>query len=223
MPLQDERAFSANSPVGRYWLRNCVGFRVEGFRGRVGIVDEIGLGPDGADVLAVRRGIVLRRISIVPTQRVESVHPWDDTIVLGARRRHPSRHRVARAQRVTDRLRPVARAAAVETARALRDGTIVVLRLLAALGSLLFGLAVVVRDHAPAARRHVSSTGTALKLIGRAYASEARRAWHAERNAIAAWRDSRRERAEEPGDDGPLTRAGADDVDARRRDRSPRR
>ena len=223
MPLEHERAFSANSPVGRYWLRNCVGFRVAGLRGRAGIVEEIGLAPDGVDVLAVRRGIVLRRISIVPTQRVESVHPWDDTIVLAARRRHASHHHVERARHATDRLRPVARAAAVETARALRDGTIVVLRLLAALGSLLFGLAVVVRDHAPTARRHVSGTATALKLIGRAYASEARRAWHAERNAIAAWRESRRQRADEPGDDGPLTRAGADDVDARRRDTARRR
>jgi hypothetical protein len=223
MSLEDERAFSAKSPVGRYWLRNCVGFRVEGFRGRAGIVEEIGLGPDGVDVLAVQRGIVLRRISIVPTQRVESVHPWDDTIVLASRRRHASHHRVAQARHAADRLRPVARAAAVDTARALREGSIVVLRLFVALGSLLFGLAVVVRDHAPAARRHVSSTATALKLIGRAYASEAGRAWHAERDAIAAWRESRRERAEDPGDDGPLTRAGADDVDARRRDTSRRR
>jgi len=49
---------------GRYWLLNCVGFRVEGARGRSGIVEEVGLGPEGVDVLAVRRrgvpgGIVL--------------------------------------------------------------------------------------------------------------------------------------------------------------------
>src|SRR4029453_14802601 len=47
MPLEHERAFSANSPVGRYWLRNCVGFHVEGFGGGSGTVGEIGLGPAG--------------------------------------------------------------------------------------------------------------------------------------------------------------------------------
>ena len=40
MPLEHERAFSAESPVGRYWLRNCVGFHVEGLRGGAGVVEE---------------------------------------------------------------------------------------------------------------------------------------------------------------------------------------
>ena len=224
MPLEHERAFTANSPVGRYWLRNCVGFHVEGLRGSAGIVEEVGLGPDGVDVLAVRlRGLALRRMVLVPTQRVESVHPWDDTIVLASRRRHARDQRVAQARQVTDRLRAVARAAAVDTARAVRDGSTVILRLVAALGTLLFGLTVVVREYAPHVRRHISSTASALKLIGRAYASEAKRAWRAEQDAIAAWRESRREVDDEPGDDGPLARAGADEVDARPRDTARRR
>jgi hypothetical protein len=210
MPLEHERAFSAESPVGRYWLRNCVGFRVEGFRGRPGIVEEIGLGPDGVDVLAVRRGLPLAGVALVPTHRVESVHPWDDTIVLGSRRTpRPMSRSVPDAQKVARALGPVGRTVAVETARAIRDGATLVLRVLAALGTLLFGLTVLVREH--------------VSPIARAYAGEARHAWRAERDAIAAWRESRRERAEEPGDDGPLTRAAVDDVDARPRDTSRRR
>jgi hypothetical protein len=99
----------------------------------------------------------------------------------------------------------------------------VVRRLLAALGTFLFGLTVVVREYAPHVRRHISSTASALKLIGRAYAAEAKRAWRAEQDAIAAWRESRRKVDDDSGDDGPLTRAGADEVDARPRDTARRR
>jgi hypothetical protein len=186
MRLEHEREFSADSPVGRYWLRNCVGFRVEGLSGRAGIVEEIGLGPDGVDVLAVRRGLPLAGVVLVPAQRVEFVHPWDETIVLASRRTRRAEGRSVRdAQEVARALRPVGRTVAVETGRAIRDGTTLVLRLLAALGTLLFGLTVLVREH--------------VSPIARAYAAEARRAWRAERDAIAAWRESKRERGEEPG------------------------
>jgi hypothetical protein len=207
MPLEHERAFSAESPVGRYWLRNCVGFRVEGLRGPAGIVEQIGLGPDGVDVLAVRRGLPLAGVVLVPAQRVEFVQPWDDTIVLASQRRRRSESRsIPDARQVARGLGPLGRTVAVETVRALRDGTTLVLRMLAGLGTVLFGLTVLVRER--------------VTPIARAYAAEARRAWRAERDAIAAWRESRRERAEEPGDAGPLTRAGADDVDTRPRDTS---
>ena len=210
MPLEHERAFSAESPVGRYWLRNCVGFRVKGFRGPAGIVEQIGLGPDGVEVLAVRRGLPLAGVVLVPAQRVEFVHPWDDTIVLASRRMRRTESRsIPDARQVARALGPPGRTVAVETLRAVGDGMALVLRLLAALGTLLFGLTVLVREH--------------LSPIARAYAAEARRAWRAERDAIAAWRESRRERVEEPGDDGPLTRAGADDVDTHPRDSARRR
>jgi hypothetical protein len=223
MRLEHERAFSAESPVGRYWLRNCVGFRVEGFVGGGGVVEEIGLGLDGVDVLAVRRrGVALRRMVLVPTQRVESVHPWDDTIVLGSRRRQAKSRRAAQAQQLTRRLQPFGRAVALETARTLREGAIVVLRLLAAVGTVLFGLAVVVRERAPHARRLVSRSARTVALIARAYALEARRAWRDQKDAISAWRESTRERSEVQGDDAPLTRAGADEADARRRESARR-
>jgi hypothetical protein len=225
MPLEHERAFSANSPVGRYWLRNCVGFYVEGLRGPAGIVQEVGLGPDGVDLLAVRRrGIALRRIVLVSTHRVESIHPWDETIVLASRHRHARDRRVAQTKQVTRQAQTLAGAAAVETSRAVRDGVTVVLRLLGAFGTLLLGLGVVLRQNAPHARRHASRAASAVTLLARAYAAEGKRAWHTQREATAAWRQSRRERREEPGDDGPLTRAGADDeaADARRREAARR-
>lgn len=225
MRSDNERAFSAESPVGRYWLHNCVGFRVEGLRGGGGIVEEIGLGSDGVDVLAVRRhNVLLPGTVLVPTHRVESVQPWEDTIVLASHRRHVRERRAAHAHEVARRLKPVGRTAAVEGGRAVRDGAIVVLRLLTAFGALLWTLAVLAREHSPTARRRISSIATNLKLIVRAYAHEARRAWHAQKQAIDAWQEARRERAEGPGDDGPLTRAGDDeDADARRREALRRR
>jgi hypothetical protein len=216
MPLEHERAFSANSPVGRYWLRNCVGFHVEGFGGGSGTVEEIGLGPDGVDVLAVRRGVVLRRIALVPAQRVELVDPWDETIVLVSRRRQQRDRRRAQTQDIAGRVASVAGAVAVESARALRDGAAVVLRGLAALGTLLLGLAVVMRNIAP-------RFTTTLKAIAVAYMFEARRAWRAEQEALAAWRESLRGQPDQEGDEGPLTRAGADEVDARTREPARRR
>jgi hypothetical protein len=216
MPLEHERAFSANSPVGRYWLRNCVGFHVEGFGGGSGTVEEIGLGPDGVDVLAVRRGVVLRRIALVPAQRVESVDPWDETIVLVSRRRQQRDRRRAQTQDIAGRVASVAGAVAVESARALRDGAAVVLRGLAAFGTLLLGLAVVMRNIAP-------RFTTTLKAIAVAYMFEARRAWRAEQEALATWRGSFRGQPDQEGDEGPLTRAGADEVDARTREPARRR
>jgi hypothetical protein len=235
MPLEHERSFTAESPVGRYWLLNCVGFRVEGAWGSAGIVEEVGLGPDGVDVLAVRRRGALRwGVVLVPAQRVAWVHPWDDTIELASRLRRArdrKQRRIAplvdaRAQELGRRLKPVGKTAADATTRsfrygaaAVRDGAIVILRLLAAAATALLGLTVLARRHAPAARRAAKNVASTALLIARAYAAEARRLLREEQQAIRAWRESRRERVEEPAvDDGPLTRAGADDVDARRRD-----
>jgi hypothetical protein len=213
MPLEHERAFSAESPVGQYWLGNCVGFRVEGLRGGSGVVEEIGLGPDGVDVLAVRRwGLHLGRTVLIPTDRVQAVLPWDDTIVVVSRRR-PAGRGAVQTRRLARRAQPVVRDAAARTGRSVQ-------RVLAAAGTLLLGVAVLVRKHAPHARRHVASAGAAAAALARAYGGEARALWRDERAAIAAWRESRRARVEdEPGDEGPLTRAGADEADARRRER----
>jgi hypothetical protein len=239
MPLEHERSFSGESPVGRYWLLNCVGFRVEGAWGRAGIVEEVGLGPDGVDFLAVRRRGLLRwGVVLIPATRVAWVHPWDDTIVLASharRARDRQRRRIepqldVRAHELGLRLKPVGTGAAVVTGRALRfgaaavrDGAIVVLRLLAAFGTVLLGLTVLVRRHAPMVRRAAKTVASTALLIARAYVEEARRFLREEREAIAAWRESRGRRVEEhDADDGPLTRAGADDAGARRREAARR-
>src|SRR5438874_11929764 len=105
MPLEHERAFSAESPVGRYWLRNCVGFHVEGLRGGAGVVEEVGLGPDGVDVISVRRhNVLLPGTVLVPAQCVESVRPWEDTIVLESKRRHATGTRTSPPHEAATRL-----------------------------------------------------------------------------------------------------------------------
>jgi hypothetical protein len=233
MPGEHEQSFTAESRVGRYWLLNCVGFRVEGARGHTGTVEEVGLGPDGVEVLAVRRRGVLGGVVLVPAERVAWVHPWDDTIELAShsRRARDQKQRPGgtqldmRAQELGRQLKPIAISAAVAIdksvrygAAAVHDGALVVLRLLAAAGTALLGLTVLARRHAPGARRAAKSVASALLLIASAYVSEARRFLHEEKQAIRAWRESRRGRVEEPADDGPLTRAGADDIDARRRE-----
>jgi len=221
MRLENEGSFGAQSPVGRYWLLNSVGFRVEGMHGR-GTVEEVGLGVDGVDVLAVRRrGPLGRRLVLVPVQRVESIHPWDDTIVLSSRRPRAAHGQVAR-RRLGDGAKAGADAGGrwlLAFAIALREGTVVLARLLAAAAALL---ARATHRHAPHARRALANVAATTLLILRAYGTELRRALHEQRNAVAAWREARRAPLEEPADDGPLTRAGADDVDAPRRETARR-
>src|SRR4051812_8351105 len=64
MGLAEGPSFGAESPVGRYWLANCVGFRVEGSRGRRGIVERVARTPEGTDALLVRRGALGGRLVV---------------------------------------------------------------------------------------------------------------------------------------------------------------
>ena len=122
------------------------------------------------------------------------------------------------AQRLQRRLQRIGSSGAVASghllrafAVAVRDGTVVVIRLLAAFATLL-------ARHAPQARHVLLGVTAMLLLLLRAYMTEARRALRAQRDAIAAWQAMRRELAEEPGDNGPLTRAGAEELDAHTRE-----
>ena len=168
-------------------------------------------------MLAVRRGVVLRRIALVPrSARQVPSGPWDETIVLVSRSWRSNGIAVARRPTIAGRAASIAAAVGAETGRALREGATVVLRGLAAFGTLLLGLAVVLRDRSP-------KFTTTLKAIALAYAAEAKRAWRDEKKAVAEWRQSLRGHPDDVGDDGPLTRAGADEVDARTRDLTRRR
>src|SRR5262249_47427217 len=191
-PLGQARAFSAESPGGQYGLGHRVGFRVEGFRGVSGVVEEIGLGPEGVDVLAVRRGgLLLGRTVLIPAERVEAIHPWDDTIVLASRRRPPGRAG-SEARRLGRRARPAVLATGAATAGAAHVAATAVRRLLAAIATLLLGLTVLARRHAPQVRHDTVRAAAMLTTLARAYRAEARARWRDEKAAVAAWRERKR-------------------------------
>jgi hypothetical protein len=59
-----------------YWIGHCEGFRVEGSAGRIGFVEEVraGTGP-GQTVLAVRAGMLGRRVLLISVDEVFSIVP----------------------------------------------------------------------------------------------------------------------------------------------------
>src|SRR4051812_24467383 len=212
MRPEDERTFGADDPVGRYWLHNCVGFGVRGLRSGRGVVHDVSEDSDGVALLAVHRG-VLRGIARVSAARVESVDPWDETIVLRSRSRETRQRRAEQAHGAAGVVAAAARGATVAAAFGARV-------LLAAAARLLLGLAALVRAHSPGAKQRAGRFAGTLTLLGRAYAAEAARTYRAQRDAVAAWNEERRSGA--VGDDAPLTRAGADEVDAREAEEVPR-
>jgi hypothetical protein len=212
MRPDEERIFGADDPVGRYWLHNCVGFGVRGLRSGRGVVRDVSESSNGAPVLAVHRG-TLRGTAHVPAARVASVDPWNETIVLHSRSRLTRERRAAQARGAAGIVTAAARGAAVAAAFGARV-------FLEAVARLLLGLAALLRAHSPRARQQAGRFAGTLTLLGRAYAVEAARAYRAQRQAVAAWNEERRSGA--PGDDAPLTRAGADDVDARTEREIPR-
>jgi hypothetical protein len=66
-----------------YWLSHCEGFRVDTAAGRLGFVAGIraGRGPDDG-VLAVRAGLLGRRIVLVPVTGVDFIVPRAERIWL---------------------------------------------------------------------------------------------------------------------------------------------
>ncbi|HSK15887.1 MAG TPA: hypothetical protein VK915_06925 [Gaiellaceae bacterium] len=79
-------ALRAPEPVGDdYWLRHCHGFRVDSPRGRVGIVEDVlyGADRDRPAALAVRGGVLGRRLALVPLEDVAAVEPRRKRISIG--------------------------------------------------------------------------------------------------------------------------------------------
>ena len=210
MGLAQGQSFGGESPVGRYWLANSVGFRVNGSRGRRGIVERVGRAPSGTDVLLVRpRSMLNRRLVAVPLERVASVDPWAETIVLAARPRRAQRPPRAprsmpavrkRGAQLGGRVVPLGLALAVVARRVLRFGAAALASGAAMLLSILARLVAFVRRSAPGARQALAGVGRTLLLFAAAYASEIRRVAQAEWAAWAAWLAARR-RGPEP--DGP--------------------
>ena len=128
--LEATRRFEATSPVARYWLTHCKGFRVVG--ARKGTVEEVvsRSDPHVPELLVVRD---LYRRREVPISEVEAVVPAEQLIVLGdpiavrekRRRRRPARAAARAASRpvvsalgaVVEQGRPRVRRLAVATRR----------------------------------------------------------------------------------------------------------
>ena len=212
MGAGDAQSFGADDPVGRYWLHNSVGFGVRGLRSGRGVVRDVAVGSDDIAVMTVDRG-VLRGTVRVSAARVEAVDPWNETIVLRARNPQARRQREAQAHAAADAVTAAARGAAIAAAFGARV-------FLAATARLLLAVAALVRTRTPVAKHAAGRFAGTLTLLGRAYALEAARAYRAQKDALAAWNEERRVGG--LGDDAPLTRAGADDVDAREEEEVPR-
>ena len=79
-------AHDINSPTSfdrDYWLSHCEGFRVDTAHGRLGFVEEVRGGDDRyGDVLAVRVGLLGRRIVLVPATEVDAIVPRAERIWL---------------------------------------------------------------------------------------------------------------------------------------------
>ena len=102
---------SAPAPIFRsgYWLAHCEGYRVDSPDGRVGVVEHVRLAPDSGrpELLAVRSGLFVPRLLLVPADRVEGVVPRERRVVLrsvpqpGARGLRRSLRLRDRAERLT--------------------------------------------------------------------------------------------------------------------------
>jgi hypothetical protein len=67
-----------------YWIRRSEGYRVDGVEGRLGTVDSIQDGADGEPVLAVRAGLLGRRLMLVHGREVAFIVPRAGRIWLFA-------------------------------------------------------------------------------------------------------------------------------------------
>jgi hypothetical protein len=177
--LEATRRFEATSPVARYWLTRCAGFRVGG--ARKGTVEEVvsRSDPHVPELLVVRD--VYRRRE-VPISEVEAVVPAEQLIVLGdpipvrekRRRRRPLR---TAARVAAEKTRPRAGRLAAATKRGAAAGGLALL----ALGRLSKSLALTVGRGAV-----VAATFGLVAL--RALAAFARASLAAAASYVAAYR-----------------------------------
>jgi hypothetical protein len=66
------------------WLRRCEGFRVDSPHGRVGFVEHVRYASrfDRPDVIAVRAGLLGRRLLILPVGEIAEILPREERVVL---------------------------------------------------------------------------------------------------------------------------------------------
>jgi len=78
---------AAEEPIAlEYWLSHCQGFRVDSPDGRVGFVEDVcyGVDPDRPEALAVRVGILGRKVVLVAVDEVVEIIPRKERIILRA-------------------------------------------------------------------------------------------------------------------------------------------
>ena len=59
----------------RYWIEHCEGFRVDGHRGRIGVVEEVRRPRHGHAVLVIRTGLLGRRMVEISVTEVFEIVP----------------------------------------------------------------------------------------------------------------------------------------------------
>jgi len=58
----------------RYWVEHCEGFRVDGVRGRIGVVEEV-RGEGGDCLLAIRTGVLGLKVMLISASEVFEIVP----------------------------------------------------------------------------------------------------------------------------------------------------
>ncbi|HZO49922.1 MAG TPA: hypothetical protein VFB26_07230 [Gaiellaceae bacterium] len=72
-------------PVDGYWLEHCEGFRVEGPRGRLGVVERVLRDGEGrVSGIVVLGGLLGTRRRVESVDAIEAIVPAAQTIRLGA-------------------------------------------------------------------------------------------------------------------------------------------
>jgi hypothetical protein len=65
----------AGAPDREYWLEHCDGFRVDGPRGRIGVVEEVRHTAEGGSLLVIRTGVLGLRAVAISTREVFEIVP----------------------------------------------------------------------------------------------------------------------------------------------------
>jgi hypothetical protein len=74
---------SVTSPLEReYWLGHCDGFRVDGRRGRIGVVEEVRPAKGGDTLLVIRLGMLGLKSVAISTREVFEIVPRDRRLWL---------------------------------------------------------------------------------------------------------------------------------------------
>jgi len=58
-----------------YWVAHCEGFRVQAGDGAIGFVESASCGPEGEPTLAVRAGLLGRRVLVIPASSIAFIVP----------------------------------------------------------------------------------------------------------------------------------------------------